>query len=112
VDRSQSTNANGKYEYTLRTWMRRCTDASSCSDIAPTLFGNTRLRYDYKPLALTALPMTQTIELADADHTLFERFLFGFTSGSGSDQTINISKFQLSFIRPNDPVATADPDWP
>jgi outer membrane protein assembly factor BamB len=112
VDRSQSTNANNKYEYTLRTWMRRCTDASGCSDIAPTLFGNTRLRYDYKPLALTALPMTQTIELAAADHTLFERFLFGFTSGSGSDQTINISKFQLSFIRPNDPVATADPDWP
>ena len=112
VDRSQSTNANGNYEYTLRTWVRRCTDASSCSDIAPTLFGNTRLRYDYKPLALTALPMTQTIELAAADHTLFERFLFGFTSGSGSDQTINISKFQLSFIRPNDPVATADPDWP
>jgi outer membrane protein assembly factor BamB len=112
VDRSQSPNANGKYEYTLRTWMRRCTDATNCSDIAPTLFGNTRLRYDYKPLALTALPMAQTIEIADADHTLFERFLFGFTSGSGSDQTINISKFQLSFIRPNDPVATADPDWP
>ena len=48
--------------------------------------------------------MTQTIELASADHTLFDRFLFGFTSGSGSDQTINISKFQLSFIRPADPV--------
>ena len=116
VDRSQSPNANGKYEYTLRTWLRRCTDASNCSDIVGTLYGNTRLRYDYKPLALTALPLTQAIELSDSDpssdHTLFNRFLFGFTSASGSNQTISINNFQLSFIRPNDPVIAADPDWP
>jgi outer membrane protein assembly factor BamB len=112
VDRNQTQNVNGKYEYTLRTWMRRCTDAANCSDIVGTLFGNTRLRYDYKPLALTAIPMTQTIELVQGDHDLFDRFLFGFTSGSGSNQDIAISRFQLSFVRPNDPVATADPNWP
>jgi hypothetical protein len=56
--------------------------------------------------------MTQTIELSGSDHDLFNRFLFGFTSGSGSDQTISISRFQLSFVRLNDPVVTADPNWP
>ena len=49
-----------------------------------------------------------------SDDTLFNRFLFGFTSASGSNtQTINISQFELSFIRLNDPVMfTSDPDWP
>lgn len=113
VDRKQTPNANGKYEYTLRTWMRPCTDASACSDIVGKLYGNTRLRYDYKPSALTALPMTQTIELAGSDHDLYSRLLFGFTSATGAaTQEINISQFQLSFIRPNDPVVTADPSWP
>jgi outer membrane protein assembly factor BamB len=111
VDRSQTVNARGNYEYTLRTWMRKCTDTVNCSDIASTLFGSTRLRYDYNHAATPKLPMTQTIELSLADHTLFNRFLFGFTSGSGSNQTIEIRNFQLSFIRPNDPVVTTDPDW-
>jgi hypothetical protein len=66
VDRSQSPNANGKFEYTLRTWMRPCTD-TSCSTVVGTLYGDTRLRYDYSPVG--TMPMTQTIELDDSDHS-------------------------------------------
>ena len=112
VDRSQTVNARGNYDYTLRTWMRKCADTANCSDIAGKLFGSTRLRYDYHGAATPMLPMTQTIELSPTDHAAFSRFLFGFTSGSGSSQTIEIRNFQLSFIRPEDPVVTNDPDWP
>ncbi len=112
VDRSQTVNARGNYEYTLRTWMRKCTDTANCSDIAGTLFGSTRLRYDYQHAATPSLPMKQTIELSPTDHSALNHFLFGFTSGSGSSQTIEIRNFQLSFIRPDDGVVTADPDWP
>jgi outer membrane protein assembly factor BamB len=117
VDRSQTQNANNKYEYTLRTWIRKCPD-TNCTGIADTLFSNTRLRYDYLHIATPQLPMTQTIELSGpettsgTDQALFKRFLFGFTSASGSSQTINITRFQLGFIRPNDPVVTSDPNWP
>jgi hypothetical protein len=56
----------------------------------------------------------QTINLVPSDHADFERFIFGFTSqtGAGESQTANIRKFQLSFIRPNDPIVTNDPSWP
>ena len=56
----------------------------------------------------------QTTELTPAEHTQFDRFLFGFTtaSGPGEDQSAVIGDYQLSFIRPNDPVVDIDPNWP
>ena len=53
MDRSQTVSSRmANYEYTLRTWMRKCTDTVNCSDIVGTLFGNTRLRYDYQAIGL------------------------------------------------------------
>jgi len=53
--------------------------------------------------------MTQVFDLSnspDSFHDRFDRFLFGFTSASTASQTIEIRRFQLSFIRPNDPVVS------
>jgi hypothetical protein len=69
-------------------------------------FQNTRFEYDWTNAGIA--PMTQTIELSnvpDSFHDRLDRFLFGFTSASTASQTIEIRRFQLSFIRPNDPVA-------
>jgi outer membrane protein assembly factor BamB len=117
IKRSLTAN-NGRYEYTLRTWIRQCATviaSSECDDpsIIGTFFQDTRLEYDAKPPHLT-----QTIELDLADHVLFERFLFGFTGASGdtsgagmTPQHAVIEKLQLSFIRPGDPVVTTDTNW-
>lgn len=114
VMRSSELNVNGNYDYTLRTWIRQCdTEPSSpdCTDtdIIGAFFQDTRIQYDAK------VPhIAQTVELSTADHTEFERFLFGFTgaTGAGESQSAIIDKFQLSFIRSGDPVVTTDPLWP
>jgi hypothetical protein len=108
VKRSLVANAFGNYEYTLRSWMRQC-DQLDCSDVLGTFYQDTRIEYDAKTPHLE-----QTVELSAADHALFDRFLFGFTTAtaSGTSQNAVIESFQLSFIRPGDPVISADPDWP
>jgi outer membrane protein assembly factor BamB len=104
VQRSTTPNGSGKFEYTLKTWMKKCVDGVNCTNVLGQFFENTRFEYDWTTAGIT--PMTQTIELSntppDLFHDRFDRFLFGFTSASTASQTIDIRKFQLSFIRPND----------
>ena len=111
VDRSLVQNGGGNYDYNLRLWMRQCSQ-SDCNDILGTFFQDTRIRYDYS--ALVDLPLVQDIELSQTDHDMFSRFLFGFTTATaqGDSQNTVIRHFNLSFIRPNDPVVTIDPGWP
>jgi outer membrane protein assembly factor BamB len=100
-------------DYTLKTWIRQC-DQSDCTGTNPvlgTFFEDTRVNYkstSHNPA------LKQKIYLNSGDHQYFERFLFGFTSqtASGETQTATIRKFQLSFIRSNDPDVTNDPNWP
>jgi outer membrane protein assembly factor BamB len=114
VNRSTTPNGNGNYEYTLRTWLRQCNDEDCNTDnshhaVKGTFFEDTRIEYDaHEP------QLAQTIELTPAEHDQFDRFLFGFTtaSGPGEDQSAVIGNYQLSFIRPNDPVVHSDPAWP
>jgi outer membrane protein assembly factor BamB len=115
LKRSLTTNTNGNYDYTLRTWIRQCdTDqgSSNCTDtdIIGTFFQDTRIEYDAKTPHLAPQP----VELSPGDHVKFERLLFGFTgaTGVGTSQNAIIGKFQLSFIRPGDPVISTDPNWP
>ena len=106
VQRSTTPNGSGKFEYTLKTWMKKCVDGVNCTNVLGQFFENTRFEYDWTTAGIT--PMTQTIELSntpDLFHDRFDRFLFGFTSASSASQTSVISKFQLSFIRPGDPLA-------
>jgi outer membrane protein assembly factor BamB len=109
VDRSLVVNAENKFVYELRLWIRQCQNFD-CSDIVGTLFEVTRWKYDFSPVA--TLPLTQQIELIQSDHDDFGRFLFGFTGAAGSEALdATISYFQLSFVRPGDPIATNDPGW-
>jgi hypothetical protein len=114
VQRSVTPNASGKFEYTLETWLKKCQDADCTNIVGTTFFQNTRFEYDWTTAGIA--PMRQTIELSNTStpppgqldfmHDRFDRFLFGFTSASTAAQTIEIRKFQLSFIRPNDPVVS------
>jgi hypothetical protein len=108
VMRSLVANAFGNYEYTLHSWVRQC-DQLDCSDVLGTFYQDTRIEYDAKVPQLA-----QTVELTVAEQFWFTRFLFGFTTAtaSGAAQNAVIEYFQLSFIRPGDPVIAADPDWP
>ena len=104
------SNGDGKFTYTLKTWLKKCQDANCLQDanglpVVGGFFQNTRFEYDWTTAGIT--PMTQVIDLSntpDSFHDRFDRFLFGFTSASTASQTIDIRQFQLSFIRPNDPV--------
>jgi len=108
VVRNELPNANGNFDYTLHSWVRQCNQLD-CSDVTDTFFQDTRIKYDAK-----APHLPQAIELNPDDHLLFDRFLFGFTSatGTGESQSAIIGKFQLSFIRSGDPIITTDPQWP
>jgi hypothetical protein len=111
VERNLAQNIDGNFDYNLRLWMRQCAQAD-CNDILGTFFQDTRIEYDYS--ALPDLPLAQEIELSPSDHNRFNRFLFGFTTATapGDTQSALIKQFNLSFIRPNDPVITNDPAWP
>jgi outer membrane protein assembly factor BamB len=113
IERAQSINANLKYEYTLRTWIRQCA-FTDCVDIKGTPYQDTTVVYDATPASVTELPFTQVIELTQEEHDKFERMLFGFTTAASSTDTqlTTIADFQLTFARPGlDPVITDDPAW-
>jgi hypothetical protein len=102
--------ANGNY--VLHTWVRQCAGGSSdCSDVLGTFFEDTRVTYDP---AGGESNLEQSFNLASPLNTDFNQFLFGFTSASeaGDSQVITIKNFQLSFIRSNDPLIAADPQFP
>jgi outer membrane protein assembly factor BamB/type II secretory pathway pseudopilin PulG len=109
-----ASNADGEFEYELRLWMRQCPDQNDfpCSNILGTFFQDTRIEYDYT--AVEDLPMRQKFSLSGAEQDAFERFFFGFTGAAGQEALeATISKFQLSFIRPGDPVVSCDStNWP
>lgn len=112
INRSQVATA-GTYAYNLRAWVRQCstTSCNDPNDPLGTFFEDTRVQYS--PSARPPM-IEQTVNLEPADHAAFERFIFGFTSqtGAGETQTATIRKFQMSFVRTNDPVVTTDPQWP
>ena len=114
VDRSLIPNADGEFDYELRLWMRQCPDQNDfpCSNILGTFYQDTRIAYDYT--AVQDLPMLQRFRLSGVEQDAFERFFFGFTGAAGAEALeATISEFQLSFIRPGDPVVNCDSNnWP
>jgi hypothetical protein len=114
VDRDPLPNAEGRFDYELRLWIRQCPDQNDvpCSNILGTFFQDTRIKYDYT--AVEDLPLRQTFSLSASDQAAFERFFFGFTGAAGATALdATISQFQLSFIRPGDSVVICDSiNWP
>jgi outer membrane protein assembly factor BamB len=109
VDRSQTPDTDGTYEYTVRAWIRQC-DASpgDCSEITGTYFSDTRIAYEAKPAQ-----MIQTFYLDAADHAKFETYYNGFTQATGgATQTITLRNIRIGFVRPDDFIVTNDTNWP
>ena len=111
--RMEITRNPSSGDYQLRTWVRQCTsgDCNGPNNPLGTFFEDTRVTYE--PLGKDPI-LEQSFNLGGSLNNDFNRFLFGFTSAGtvGDDQSITIENFQLSFIRPNDPAITADPDFP
>jgi hypothetical protein len=109
-----TSNADGDYEYELRLWIRQCSDQNDfpCDEILGTFYQDTRIEYYYT--AVETLPMRQRIRLNATEQDAFERFFFGFTGAAGAEALdATVSQFQLSFIRPGDPVVIDDStNWP
>jgi len=106
VERSETANSRGLYEYNLKTWIRQCQQAD-CTDITASYFADTRIAYGSKDPHLT-----QKAELCSAEHNKFDTFLYGFTQATGgATQTAIISNVGLGFIRDGDFVITDDPNW-
>jgi hypothetical protein len=107
-------NADGEFDYDLRLWIRQCPDSNDipCDEILGTFYQDTRIEYDYT--AVEDLPMRQSFSLSGAEQDAFESFFFGFTGAAGAEALdVTISQFQLSFIRPGDPVVDCDKlNWP
>ena len=114
VDRALLPNIDGEFDYELRLWMRQCPDTNDipCDNILGTFYQDTRIEYDYT--AVEDLPMRQSFSLSGAEQDAFESFFFGFTGAAGAEALdVTISQFQLSFIRPGDPVVDCDKlNWP
>jgi outer membrane protein assembly factor BamB len=114
VDRALLPNVDGEFDYELRLWMRQCSDQNDtpCDEILGTFYQDTRIEYDYT--AVEDLPMRQSFSLSGAEWDAFESFFFGFTGAAGAEALdVTISQFQLSFIRPGDPVVDCDrTNWP
>jgi hypothetical protein len=69
------------------------------------------------PVSNTIIPLLKTCpcaSLSGAEQDAFESFFFGFTGAAGAEALdVTISQFQLSFIRPGDPVVDCDKlNWP
>ena len=98
----------GEGIYVLKAWVEKCTD-SGCSKYLSALFRDTLIQYD-----VAGIPpkLVQTINLTAAEHDKFERVLFGFTTAvAASDTQASIVRFfELSFIRPTDPIVISDPN--
>jgi hypothetical protein len=101
VDRLTQLGGEGDYE--LRLWMKQC-DSAICDTLngAPDpFFKDTRIIYNEAP------NLVQSFRLDAIKNAQFDRFIFGFTAAAGADQIdASIGNFNLSFIRPGDPIIT------
>lgn len=110
VVRSTTENTRGKYEYTLKAWIRQCSTSTCATDwngsrIVDTYFADTRIEYSAKTPHLE-----QTVEFCSADHTKFKTALIGFTEATGGEtQNVIIQKLAIGLIRPGDDEITYDP---
>ncbi|MDQ1329889.1 MAG: hypothetical protein QG578_151, partial [Thermodesulfobacteriota bacterium] len=102
VTRASTMNTDGRYFYTINTWIKRCNseninDINSCSEY--TGLSNTKVVYD--PASPDPPTLRRIIELIPAYHSSFNKFLFGWTAAAGSQtmENLTLNNFQLYFNR-------------
>jgi len=102
IEVMRNTLETNEGEYILRTWIRQC-EFEDCRNIIGTFFQDTRVEFNINEINPHLM---QTVALDSTDNPRFDTFIFGFTSAIalGASQSAVIDNFQLSFIRPDDPV--------
>lgn len=99
----RNTLETNEGEYILRTWIRQC-EFEDCRNIIGTFFQDTRVEFNINEINPHLM---QTVALDSTDNPRFDTFIFGFHFSAialGASQSAVIDNFQLSFIRPDDPV--------
>lgn len=131
IQRSTVPNASGLYEYTITSWIRRCTyrDAaghpcieyfdigSPDTDKNKIYFSDTSrfLCHSGSGFATGKCSnyntpiLQQTVQLTATEHDNFTKMIFGFTEATGgATQVATYSEFILQFIKPNDYDVSGD----
>jgi len=95
VKRSLTVNANGNYDYEIKSWVKQCaTNDITCPTYDETSnFANTKTDY-----TADAATLTRTIDLDSTRHQKFNTFFYGWTTATGgATQNILISRHKMSF---------------
>lgn len=85
----------GNYKYTMKSWIKSCTDLTCATYDDTNNFANTKVKYDD-----TADPanLTRTFNLTEALHNKFETFFFGWTmAAGGATEEVKIARFRMNF---------------
>ena len=98
VTRSPTPNASGHYEYTMKSWIKQCTDADCTNYGDASIFANTKQNYEDPPNPPDPPTLTRSIPITLALHQKFETFFFGWTTATGSStQETLLSRFRMNF---------------
>jgi len=95
VTRSTTANANGNYDYTIKSWVKQCTtnDITCPTYNETSSYANTKADYTADAAALT-----RTIDLDSTRHQKFSTFFYGWTTATGgATQNILISRHKINF---------------
>jgi hypothetical protein len=94
VTRSLTVNAGGNYDYTIKSWLKQCSNDITCPDYGETSdYANTKT--DYTTEAPT---LNKTISLNLTLHEQFSTFFHGWTTATGGEtQNILINRHKINF---------------
>lgn len=95
VKRSLTANANGNYDYEIKSWVKQCaTNDITCPAYGETsTYANTKTDYTAE-----AADLTRTIDLDSTRHQKFSTFFHGWTTATGgATQNILISRHKMNF---------------
>ncbi len=122
VERSL-TPSGGRYEYTIRSWLKRCTttdceeywnrdwyEANGSTDTDNLYFSDTsKFLCQDAPFDMcedgkeNTVILKKTVFLTQQEHDDFDKMIFGFTAATGgATQNATFSQFILQFIRASD----------
>ena len=95
VEVTRKEETAGNYKYTMKSWIKSCTDLTCATYDDTNNFANTKVKYDD-----TADPanLTRTFNLTEALHNKFETFFFGWTmAAGGATEEVKIARFRMNF---------------
>jgi hypothetical protein len=99
VTRSITPNANGNFEYTIKSWVKQCLVINDIT--CPTYADNSNFAdtaTDYTDTIPTLI--RNQIELSPILHQNFNSFYFGWTAATGgATQNVMLNRFRMNFLK-------------